>query len=110
MDVIDAEGNITPVMVSKVETEQINSAPDGKNYLLRVELSGRDTLEWIYLDEYARISKRLVARLDSANNTPAPDKLQYIYTLERSKPEDILRQFPERAEYILQKNETLNQP
>ena len=110
VDVIDAEGKISPVLVSKVEAEQANSAEGKTGYLLRMELLGRDSLEWIYLDEHARISKRLLARPNPANSALDSQKQQDAYILERTSPENILRQFPERAEYISQKNGALNQP
>ena len=109
VDVIDADGRLSAALVSKVQAEQTSSAQEKPGYLLRMELLGKDMLEWLYLDEHMRVSKTLLGKPNSANNTWDPRKLQSTYILERTTAENILREFPERAEYLLQKNETLNQ-
>jgi hypothetical protein len=59
-------------------------------------LDGWGFFEQVYLDGQKRVLIRLLQQ-------------EGIYTLERTSIENILRQFPERADYILQKNKMLEQ-
>jgi len=89
LDLIEADGTITPVFISKI------SGQENKNYLLRMELLNRKGFfEQIYLDSDMRIYKRLLQQ-------------EGAYVLKRADSDDILREFPERADYILQKNKML---
>lgn len=90
VDIIDADGKITPVFVYREEDE--NAA-----YVFELQLlDGRGFSERLYLDSREQIFKILLRQ-------------EGLYTLERTDAENILRQFPERAEYILQKSGTLEQ-
>ena len=96
VDIIDADGRITPALVSKIETED-TAAAEEDGYILKVEfLDGRGFSERVYLDSQYQISKS-ISQQDGT------------YTLERSSIKDIAIQFPERADYILQKNKMLEQ-
>ena len=85
VDIIKDDGEITPILVRRITA-------DNAGYLLNVDfLDDRGFSEQIYLDDQKRISKTLLQQ-------------QSIFILERTSVEDILRQFPERTDYILQKS------
>lgn len=88
VDVIQAEGTILPVLVSKAEPKDFAGDEDAA-YVLTVEfLDGQGFSESLYLDEQRRVSKRLLRRGGR-------------YLIERTSAEDIAEQFDERADYIL---------
>ena len=96
VDVIDADGTILPTLVSRVEAEDI-AADEEAAYIFGVEfLDGSGVSQRIYLDDQRQIVKRILRQ-------------EAIYTIERASIESILRQFPERTDYILQKNKMLEQ-
>lgn len=96
VDVINADGKITPTLISRIEAED-TAAAEEDGYILRVEfLDGRGFSEQVYLDAQYQVSKSLLQQ-------------DGIYTIERSSLKDIAKQFPERADYILQKNKILEQ-
>ncbi|MHC4571991.1 MAG: hypothetical protein ACYS0C_07945 [Planctomycetota bacterium] len=96
VDVIDADGTILPTLVSRIEAKDI-TANEEAAYIFGVEsLDGSGVSQRIYLDDQGQISKRILRQ-------------EGIYTIERAGIESILRQFPERADYILQKNKMLEQ-
>jgi hypothetical protein len=87
-DVIEYNGNITPILVSRITAES--------GYALKVELlDGRGFYEEVYLDDGKQILKRQLHH-------------EIIYTFERTSSETVVSLFPERADYILQKNKMLN--
>jgi len=103
VDIIDADGTILPLLICKVERD--DSAVErlfGKEpareevvYILKAELlDGRGFYDKVFLDERGRILKRLLKR-----------EAEYVF--ERSDAETIQREFPERSDYILQRNEML---
>jgi hypothetical protein len=88
VDIIQSEGTILPVLISKAEPSDFAAEKEAA-YVLMVEfLDGRGFSEWLYLDGQRRISKRRLRH-------------SQIYLFERSSAEDIAREFPERADYIL---------
>jgi hypothetical protein len=88
VDIIQPEGTILPIFISKAERKDFAAEKDAA-YVFTVEfLDGQGFSEWLYLDGQRRISKRLLRR-------------GRIYLLERSSAQDIAREFPERADYIL---------
>ena len=90
IDIIEADGEIKPVRISRINAEDAAGNVDA-DYVLKVELlDGRGFYEIVYLDGKKRISKRLLHQNSN------------IYTLEHTSKEDILKYFPERANYILQ--------
>jgi len=79
VDIIEDDGQITPMLVTRITAGKTG-------YLLNVDfLDDRGFSEQIYLDDQKRISKTLLQQ-------------QSIFVLERTGVEDILRQFPERAD------------
>jgi hypothetical protein len=92
IDVVDAEGKILPAFFARVRTEDI-SASQNFSYLFRLELlDGRGFSQQIYLDDQRRVIRK-VARHG------------FIYTLEQASVDDILEEFPEKADYIKQKHQ-----
>lgn len=97
VEAIEHDGTIVPALISRIEAEDSATDEERAAYVLKVELfDGRGFAELVYLDSQSRISKRLPLH-----------KRGLI--LERTTVENILRQFPERADYILQKNKMLEQ-
>ena len=95
VDIIEADGRITPALVSRTEAEDSVVTGEEAGYVFRVEfLDGRGFSEQVYLDGQRRISKILLQQ----ENT---------YTLERTSAENILREFPEQGSYILQKKDKI---
>jgi len=92
IDFIEANGKIVPTLVAVVEAAEDTPADKDAAYIFELELlDGRGFTERIYLNEQKEAYKRL-ARQDN------------IYILERTDAESIAREFPEHAEYVLQKN------
>jgi len=96
VDTIGAEGKITPVLISRIEPEDIAPPPTTNRdeekalYVLDMELlDGRGFSERVYLDKQKQVSKILLQH-------------RAVYLLERTNSETILRQFPERADWLLQ--------
>jgi len=88
VDIIEPEGRILPVLISKAEPRDF-AADEDVAYVFAVEfLDGQGFSEWLYLDEQRRISKRLLRHGG-------------IYLIERTSAEDIATEFPGRADYIL---------
>ncbi len=95
VDLIEADGKITPMFISGIEAkEDVTTAEEAAYVIKRELLDGRGFSEHIYFDDKKQIYKRLVQQDD-------------IYILEGTTIEDIVREFPERAEYILQKDKML---
>ena len=97
VEVIENDGTIVPALISRIEAEDSATDEERAQYILKVELlDGRGYTELVYLDSQRHISKRL-------------SLYKRGLILERATVENILRQFPERADYILQKNKMLEQ-
>jgi hypothetical protein len=91
IEIVDAEGKILPAFFARVRTEDL-LASQNFSYLFRLELlDGRGFSQQIYLDDQRRIIRKVVRH-------------GFIYTLERASVDDILEEFPERADYITQKH------
>jgi len=103
VDIIGADGVILPLLVSRTEKDASaverffseGAAQEQVTYVLRLELlDGRGFFDQVYLDKQGRILKRLLQREEA-------------YILERTNAETILREFPERSDYILRSNKML---
>ena len=94
VDIIEANGKIMPMLASGIEAKKDITTEEAA-YLLKLELlDGRGFFEQVYLNDQKQIYKRLVQQEEA-------------YILESTTAEDIIRKFPERAEYILRTNEML---
>ena len=103
VDIIEAEGTILPLLVSRIEKDDSAverffskaAAQEQVSYVLRLDLlDGRGFSDQVYLDKQGRILKRLLQR-------------EGVYILERTNAETILREFPERSDYILRSSKML---
>ena len=95
VDIFEAHGKVTPTFVSKIEAAEDN--PDGRDaaYAFKLELlDGRGFYEQVYLDGRKQIYKMLLQQQDS-------------YSIERSTAENIVREFPGYAQYVLRNHQVL---
>lgn len=97
VDIIEADGTIIPAFISRIEAQDLPVAEEAAGYALRVELlNGRGFSQQVHFDNQKQISKISLQQ-------------ESLYILERTDEENILREFPEQADYILQKNKMLEQ-
>jgi len=97
VDIIETDGKITPTLISKIEVEDAAGAKEDAVYSFKMEfLDGRGFSEQLYLDSQRQVSRGLLQQEDK-------------YILERTDAENVLKQFPERAEYIQQMNKMWEQ-
>ena len=90
-DIIKPDGTITPTFISRIETKG-PAASEQATYTLKLEFLGTGGFfEQAYLDKQKQISKRVF-------------HLENIAIFDRATEKDILREFPERADSILQNN------
>jgi hypothetical protein len=95
VDIIDADGQIIPTFISAIDAQKDILHEESAAYIFKLELlDGRGFSEHVYLNNQKQIFQRLVQQ-------------ENIYLLESTSGEDIVREFPEHAEYILQKNRML---
>ena len=95
VDMIGTDGKVTPAFISGIEKENDIAADDEAAYVLKLELlDGRGFSENIYLDDQKQIYRRILRQKD-------------VYVAESASMEDIMREFPEQAEYTLRKNRML---
>lgn len=91
VDIIEANGTITPTYVRKTELED-NAVNKEMSYLLKLmPIDGRGYFRWVYLNDQKQISKVLLQQED-------------IYILERTTVENVVGLFPEWAKFIMQSN------
>ncbi len=91
VDIIETDGKITPMLVTEIEAKKDTTAGEA-TYLLKLEsLDGRGYSEQVFLNDQKQIFKKLLQQTDT-------------FILESTTSEDIIRKFPERADYILQIN------
>ncbi len=103
VDIIKDDGKINPALLSRIEEKNDNA------YALKLDfIGGQNFSELIYLDNQKKILKRLLNIQTSSGKTTEPLSRSIIFTFERSTAENLLKQFPERANYISQKNKMLD--
>ena len=91
VDIIASNGKIIPVFISGLEGQRDITADVKAAYVLKMELlDGRGFYEQLYLSDQKQIYKRLVQQKE-------------LYVFESTGIEDLLIEFPELAEQILQK-------
>jgi len=90
LNVITAEGTVSPTLICAKQLERPNRTDQGPQYQFTVKLlDGSGFLEVVSLNRQKEIS-RIVLKHD------------HVLTLERTTAEDIIRLFPEQADYIMQ--------
>jgi len=95
VDIIEPEGIIIPVLISRIKTQN-DPQQNTYSYLLKIDLlNDPRSTQLIYLNNQMQILKK---RLKREN-----------WTFELTNAENILRNFPERANDILQQNPIQNQ-
>jgi hypothetical protein len=91
VDIIRPDGTIAPTYICRIESTD-TAADQGAAYKLEVGLSSEGGFsEQVYLDRQKQISKKVL-------------QLETVSMFERAAPTDILKEFPERADIILQKS------
>lgn len=94
VDIIDADGKITPTVIFVVEDK--DAFPDGEDaaYVVQLEfLDGKGYSEKIFLNDRGHITKVKIQQ-------------NKIFIIEKTSREILLREFPERADFIVQMNKT----
>lgn len=92
VDLIEADGKITPTLISRKNTTDLDNADEETAYVLELQtLRGTGLSQQIYLNNERQILKALLHH----NGT---------YLFERTNTENILREFPEHTEHLLQIN------
>jgi len=91
VDIIRPDGIIAPTYICRIESTD-TAADQGAAYKLEVGLSSEGGFsEQVYLDRQKQISKKVL-------------QLETVSMFERAALTDILKEFPERADLILQKS------
>jgi len=91
VDIIRPDGTITPTFVSRAESKD-TAADQVAAYALEIGLSSDGGfLEQVYLNGQKQISRKVL-------------QLEAVSMFERATLKDILIEFPERADFILQSN------
>ena len=92
VDVITSNGRIIPTHVYRIKPEDIAGERTVPNIKL-TPISGRGFYQLIFLDDQKKILSTQQHSFERREDT---------YYFERAQPEDVVRRFPERSEFILQ--------
>jgi len=96
VDTINADGKMVDVVISRIKTKYRRPSQTEAEYKLNVDFSDDGGFsELVYLDSQGRILEIFLE----------PDGICF----ERTNVEDILEKFPERVDYILQREKILEQ-
>ena len=96
VDTINADGKMVDVVISRIKTKYRRPSQTEAEYKLNVSFSDDGGFsEVVYLDSQSRILEIFLE----------PDGIYFV----RTNVEDILEKFPERADYILQREKILEQ-
>jgi hypothetical protein len=104
VEFIESSGNITPVTISKIEPEVTRPNLSKPAYALETNfLDGSGRSEKIYFDDQGQIIRQIrIIPVQGRRFLNAPREKE-VFTLVRSTPKNLIAQFPEQAEQILQK-------
>lgn len=92
VEIIDADGKITPTLASVIEDEENVTASEDAAYVIKLEfLDGQGFYQIVYLNDKRQITKVIIQQ-------------NKRYILESTSIEDIAREFPDRADFISQRN------
>lgn len=92
VDIIDADGKITPTLISEIEK---NTADENTPYVIKLDLlDGQGFSQLIYLNNNRQIAKVILQQ-------------NKRYILETATQADIVKEFPERADFLTQKSNIL---
>jgi hypothetical protein len=94
-DKIDADGEIVPTLVSVIEDKESIITGEDADYVMKLDfLDGRGFFELVFLNDKKQILEVIVQQ-------------EKRYTIKKTSREVIVREFPERADFILQRSKTL---
>jgi hypothetical protein len=86
VDMIEANGKITPTLISRIEVADDPATDDDTSYILKMEfLDGRGFYQLVYFNDKMRPYKKLVRQED-------------VYIFTSTTIDDIKKIFPERAD------------
>ncbi|MHC4748894.1 MAG: hypothetical protein ACYTFW_03375 [Planctomycetota bacterium] len=89
VDIIEADGKITPTLICEIDPQKDVLSEEGAAHIFKLELlDGQGFSENVYLNDHKQIYKRLAQHINK-------------YLLESTSVENIIREFPNHAEYIL---------
>jgi hypothetical protein len=95
IDLIEANGKITPTLISRIEVDDDSIADDNTAYILKLEfLDGRGFYQLIYFNEKKQSYEKLVQQ-------------EEVYVLTSTTIEDIKKGFPERAKDLPDTNKMI---
>jgi len=95
IDMIEANGKITPTLVSKIEVKDDYASDDDTDYILKLEfLDGRGFYRLVYFDDQKRPYRILVRQ-------------ERVYVLTSATIEGIKREFPEQADDLPDTNKMI---
>ena len=95
VDVVDAHGKITPTFVSRIEAAKEDPGGRDAAYVFKLELlDGRGFYEQLYLNQQKQTYRTFLRQEDT-------------YIVERTTAEEIIREFPGYAQYVLQNRQML---
>lgn len=95
IDMIKDNGKITPTLISRIENVQDDTTDNNAAYILRLDYLDIGSYEKIYLDRDMKVFERLV-------------QLDESYLFKKATVEQATKEFPERAEEILQITQNTN--
>jgi len=90
-DIITPDGTINPTYICRIETKEPPANEQPAYALMLESLGTAGFFEQVYLDKQKQISKRVL-------------RLENIAILDRATVKDILKEFPEQADSLLQNN------
>lgn len=95
IDMIKDNGKITPTLITRIENIQDDTTDNNAAYILRLDFLDNGSSEKIYLDRDMGVFERLV-------------QLDEPYLFKKATVEQVTKEFPERAEEILQITQNTN--
>jgi len=93
IDVLSGKGQITPVVISKKEDSIDDNG--SKLNVFEVAYTSKDSFEKVYLDRNLQTIKKEIKQ----------NGLELL--IERSSTEELIRRFPERADFIMERTKTI---
>jgi len=97
VDIVNADGKITPAIISRFQTQENTPGRDEPRYVLELQLlDDAGFSQAVYLDRKTQVFKKILRQ-------------KKLFRLERCSLESILRLFPERSDFILHQAKMLQQ-
>jgi hypothetical protein len=93
VDIIFGDGQVKPAVIT---VSKASGSESQISHIVKIEYLGLNEVEETYLDNKMRVVKKVLRR-------------NGILVLEPASQEDLVRRFPERADYILQRSQAIKQ-